>query len=182
MMTRSRSTKLARLKIFIALPAVLTILFFFSDGPLTFLAGRNPVSARSVQLERQNTDNYFAGDTLYKDSLYRLVEKMPYFPGGSDKLVKFLVSKLKYPEAAKANGIEGKVFVRFVVKKDGTITGVSLLRGIGGGCDEEATRVVKLMPKWIPGEKKGEKVDVEFVLPIQFKLGPKVEPKQEKKN
>ncbi len=76
---------------------------------------------------------------------------MPAYPGGDDARIAFLVQNIKYPEQAKKNGIQGKVFVTFVIETDGSITNVKVLRGIGGGCDEEAARVIKLMPKWNPG-------------------------------
>ena len=71
---------------------------------------------------------------------------------------------------AKLTKTQGRVFVYFVVKSDGTVDNISLIKGIGNGCDEEALRVIKLMPKWIPGENKGKKVNVAFYLPIKFKL------------
>ena len=202
MMTRSRSTKWTRLKIFFALPAVLSILFFFSTGSLNLLSGQNPAGDKAAPQVQQNKNDHSpdivnkdknqgenekaafkqVSKKMDKDSVFSVVEKMPYYPGGTDKLIRFIVSNIKYPADAKAKGIEGKVFVKFIVKKDGTISNVSIIRGIGSSCDEEAIRVVKLMPKWIPGEQKGEKVDVEFNLPIKFKLAPKKEKTQEKKN
>jgi protein TonB len=77
---------------------------------------------------------------------------------------------MKYPEEAKELGVQGKVFVTFVVEIDGSISNVRVLRGIGSGCDDEAVRVVKSMPKWIPGKQRGVPVRVQFNLPINFKL------------
>jgi protein TonB len=77
---------------------------------------------------------------------------------------------MKYPEEAKELGVQGKVFVTFVVEVDGSITDVKVLRGIGSGCDDEAVRVVKSMPKWVPGKQRGVPVRVQFNLPINFKL------------
>ena len=77
---------------------------------------------------------------------------------------------MKYPEEAKEIGIQGKVYVTFVVEVDGSITDVKVLRGIGSGCDDEAVRVVKSMPKWVPGKQRGVPVRVQFNLPINFKL------------
>ena len=84
--------------------------------------------------------------------------------------MKYLHNNMKYPLQAKELGIQGKVFLSFVVEKDGSVTDVSLLRGIGGGCDEEAIRVVKNMPKWIPGKQRNIPVRVRFNLPVNFRL------------
>jgi protein TonB len=96
----------------------------------------------------------------------RYVEQMPQF----DELNEYLSRHLRYPEAAKDNNIQGKVSVEFVVNEDGSITNARVLRGIGGGCDQEALRVVNAMPKWKPGKQNGKAVKVYFVLPIVFVL------------
>lgn len=101
---------------------------------------------------------------------YTIVEQMPEFPGGDDSLEAFLVREIKYPPNARNMSVTGTVYVGFVVMKSGEISDVKVLRGIGSGCDEEAVRVVKLMPKWKPGEQEGKKVDVKYNLPIKFKL------------
>ena len=105
-----------------------------------------------------------------KEEPYKYVEQMPTFPGGEDKLMEFLGNNLKYPSMARETNIQGKVFVTFVVNEDGKISDVKVLRGIGGGCDEEARRVVMAMPSWKPGKQNGRSVPVQFNLPIQFKL------------
>ena len=97
-------------------------------------------------------------------------ETMPSFRGGEQKLFEFLGNNLVYPKEAKEAGIEGKVFVEFYVEKDGTVTNVKVLKGIGYGCDEEALRVIGLMPKWIPGSQRGKAVRVRYTLPVNFKL------------
>ena len=98
---------------------------------------------------------------------------MPEFPGGRDAMIKFLSENIKYPEEARKQGISGRVYVTFVVEADGEITDIKLLRGIGGGCDEEAMRVVSIMPKWEPGYQRGVPVRVQFNLPIKYSLGKK---------
>lgn len=114
------------------------------------------------------------------DSLKK-VEKMPEFPGGEQALMDFIGTNIKYPQNAIDRRIEGRVFVQFIVEPDGSVTNIKVARGIGGGCDEEAVRVVKMMPKWIPGEAFGEKVRVSYYLPINYKL-PKEQPKQIRNN
>jgi len=97
-------------------------------------------------------------------------ETMPEFPGGEDSLYSFLAKNIIYPQAAKEAGIKGRVFATFVVERDGTITDIRILRGIGGGCDEEVIRVVQTMPHWIPGKQKGKTVRVQYNLPVKFTL------------
>jgi len=98
------------------------------------------------------------------------VEQMPQFPGGQTELMKFVQSNLKYPTIAAENGIEGRVIVRFVVGRDGSVSDIEVQRGLDASCDKEAVRVVKLMPKWIPGKQNGRAVPVYFTLPVLFKL------------
>ena len=108
--------------------------------------------------------------TPVNDTVYDLVEVQPEFPGGIEALYKYLAENINYPEQAKAEGVQGRVFVRFVIEADGSITNAQVLRGIGGGCDEEALRVVNAMPKWKPGMQDGKPVRVQYNLPIIFKL------------
>lgn len=98
------------------------------------------------------------------------VEENPSFMGGVKEMYKFLAQNLTYPSAAQRANIQGKVFLKFIVEKDGSITGVEIMKGIGFGCDEEAARVVKLMPKWIAGRQNGRNVRVIFTIPVFFKL------------
>lgn len=101
---------------------------------------------------------------------YTIVEVMPQFPGGEKARLKYMIGSVKYPEEAKNKGIEGVVYVSFIVEKDGMISNVKILRGIGGGCNEEALRVVKGMPKWLPGKAKGKPVRVIFNMPLKYAL------------
>lgn len=99
-----------------------------------------------------------------------IVELMPGFDGGEEAMYKWLANNMKYPQVAKENSISGNVVVTFVVEKDGSITGVQVLKDIGGGCGDEAVRVVKSMPRWKPGKQNGVPVRVQFNLPIRFTL------------
>jgi periplasmic protein TonB len=103
--------------------------------------------------------------------VFTYVEQMPRFPGDSDSLLKFLNSTVRYPDEARSKNIQGRVVVKFVVDKDGSITNPVIVRGIGGGCDEEAIRLINAMPKWTPGYHNGKAVRVYYTLPISFKLG-----------
>jgi protein TonB len=102
--------------------------------------------------------------------VFTYVEEMPTFPGGEAAMYEYISRKIVYPALARENGITGRVFMNFIVDKDGNIKDVKVLRGIGGGCDEEATRVIKAMPNWKPGKQNGRAVQVSFNVPINFTL------------
>lgn len=102
--------------------------------------------------------------------IFTVVENDPEFPGGMEALYKYLAQNIKYPQLARDNNITGKVYVTFVVERDGSIANPRVLRDIGGGCGAEAIRVVKSMPKWTPGKQRGKAVRVQFILPVNFQL------------
>jgi TonB family protein len=111
-----------------------------------------------------------AQDAPKDDKVFTFVERKPEFPGGETALMEYLGNNIKYPEDARQAGVEGKVFLTFVVGKAGEIIDVKVLRGIGYGCDEESARVIKGMPKWESGRQNGQPVKVQYTLPIIFKL------------
>ena len=111
-----------------------------------------------------------AVESAEKDKVFISVEQNPEFAGGMNALLKFLQKNLRYPTPAVNANVGGKVYMQFVVGQDGNISKVDVLKGIGFGCDEEAQRVVKLMPKWSPGRQSGRAVAVKFTLPISFQL------------
>lgn len=104
------------------------------------------------------------------EKVFTVVEQQPEFPGGTSEMYKYLSKNIKYPSAASRANVSGKVFMSFVVNVDGSIQDVSVLKGLGFGCDEEAMRVVKAMPKWKPGKQSGRAVRVKYNLPINFQL------------
>ncbi|SOD88658.1 TonB family protein [Spirosoma fluviale] len=112
------------------------------------------------------------------DEIFTVVEKVPEFPGGIRALYQYLARNLRYPTEARQNKIQGRVYVKFIVDKTGDIRELRVLKGIGGGCDEEAIRVVSQMPNWIPGKQQGKAVSVMYNLPIQFSLEKKTEDKR----
>ncbi len=129
--------------------------------------GKKDVSANAVGTQKPDSTKTF-----------QIVEEQPQFPGGMNELMKFLSKNIKYPEEARKNNIGGKAFVTFVVKADGSIDNVEILKSSGNeSLDTEAMRVVKSMPEWIPGKQKGEAVNTKFTLPIMFKLSPGAEAK-----
>ncbi len=104
------------------------------------------------------------------DLVYTIVEIMPEYEGGDDARNRFLAENIVYPQKALDHGIQGTVYVSFIIEADGAISNVKLLKGIGGGCDEESIRVVKLLAKWKPGMQAGKNVRVLFNMPIYYKL------------
>ena len=105
-----------------------------------------------------------------RPGVYIVVEQMPEFPGGDKEFHQFIADNVKYPAEAKEKGIRGIVYVNFIVEPDGSISDIRVLRGIGGGCDEEAVRVVEYMPKFKPGIQNGEAVRVSYTVPVIFRL------------
>ena len=95
---------------------------------------------------------------------------MPQYPGGEAAMMEFVAKNVVYPKEAQDKGISGRVFVSFIVEKDGSVSNVELKRGIGGGCDEEAVRVISAMPKWKPGKQNGQVVRVKYTVPLSFSL------------
>ncbi len=127
------------------------------------IAAAPPTEVKSVEktiVELPEEDN----------TAFITVEVQPSFMGGNSEMYKFLGKNLKYPTAAQRANIQGKVFLSFIVEKDGSITDIETMKGIGFGCDEEAMRVVKLMPKWIAGKQNGRNVRVKFTIPVFFRL------------
>ena len=102
--------------------------------------------------------------------IFSVVEESPSYPGGDDARMKYLKDNLKYPQLARESGIDGTVYIEFIVERDGSISKPVIKRDIGGGCGDEALRVVKSMPKWAPGKQRGKPVRTQFVLPIKFIL------------
>lgn len=102
--------------------------------------------------------------------IFTIVEDMPEFPGGNEALLKFLADNIRYPESAKADKVEGRVVLSFVIDKDGSVINIKVIRSINAAIDAEAIRVVKSMPKWTPGKQRGKPVRVNYTLPIVFAL------------
>ena len=148
MMNRQK-TRFGAWKLAAVLPVAALLLMF----------GCKPAAEKAAVAEPETTDQ-----------ICDMPEVSPEFAGGMDALYQYLAENIQYPKQAKTDGVQGRVMVRFVVEKDGSITDAEVLRGIGGGCDEEALRVVNAMPNWTPGMQNGEAVRTKFTLPIVFKL------------
>ena len=130
----------------------------------------------SIQLQAQEIVDSTKMEVKIEDStkkeeeIFAFVEIMPEFPSGEAALLRFLQMNIRYPAEAATKNIQGTVMVEFVVEKDGSISQPRVVKGIGGGCNEESLRVIRLMPKWKPAKQKGKNVRVYYTVPITFRL------------
>lgn len=158
------------------------LIFSFNDNPetgeseqtVTVMAPDGtvrPVSQEELDAMKVSDENLEEVDVkISGDEVFMIVEEMPEFPGGEEALVKFIAESTKYPEEAKNKGIQGKVFVQFVVNKEGNVEDVKLAKSIDPLLDEAAMNIVKSMPQWKPGRQRGKNVNVSFTIPINFQL------------
>ena len=117
-----------------------------------------------------NTNDLGSLDSEEENDVFTIAEEMPEYPGGEPARVKFLQDNVNYPPSAQKRGIQGTVYITFIVDEKGDVIKAKVLRGVGGGLDEEALRVVKKMPRWKPGKQAGKNVKVRFNMPIRFTL------------
>ena len=113
---------------------------------------------------------HFVWDNELIDSVSTYTEVMPSFPGGDDGFYRFISGEIRYPLLAKSAGVEGKVYIQFVITRYGDVALAKVVKGIGYGCDDEALRVVNLMPRWNPGKQNGKPVNVRISVPIVYYL------------
>ena len=140
------------------------------------LAWKNPgtetvegnINGRDIVEEIIESDN--SDDAVVKEEIFTWAEEMPQFPGGSSELLKFFAQNIIYPEIAKRAEVEGKINLSFIVDKNGSISDIQIVKGIGAGCDEEAVRILKMMPRWSPGKQNGKPVLTRINIPVVFKL------------
>ena len=141
---------------------------------LLLMAGCQPANGETVEqeeipFEATNVDESAPLDAN-TDEVFKVVEVDPEFPGGEEALYKYLAENIKYPEKAKNNKVEGRVYITFVIEKDGTVSDAKVLRSVNEELDAEALRVINAMPKWKPGTQRGVPVRVQYNIPITFKL------------
>jgi len=166
MITQSKKTKGVVIKALLTLPLFALLLFANCKSN----ENNTPKEEKIAATETENASSAVATTSQGEDEVYMSVEKNPEFPGGVNAMMDYLRGNLKYPESAKKNKQEGRVFIGFIVEKDGSVSNVKVLRGVCEELDSEAVRVVKSMPTWIAGRDKGEPVRVQYTLPIVFKL------------
>jgi len=169
MMSKEKSKRAAMLKMVFIIPVaiVFTLIFTITFAENIIAQSDSHETAQIAQVQKVEKSTL---PSAQDDPIFAVVEKMPEFPGGKDAFTKYLVNNIKYPENARKNGIHGRVFVTFVVEKNGKITGIRVIRGVDEELDKEAVRVVSEMPKWKPGIQKGNPVRVQFNVPIVYRL------------
>lgn len=158
-MMNKKKSRFGAWKLLAALPIAALMMMFGCKPAKAQVYDNKTVTATEKSIVQQ-------GD----NSIEEEPDTYPEFFGGVESLYSFIAANIRYPKKAKENGIQGTVYVRFVVKADGSISDVNVLRGIGAGCDEEAVRVVKAMPRWKPGTKNGKPINTQYTIPITFKL------------
>lgn len=109
-------------------------------------------------------------EVALEEKVYEVVEEMPSFPGGQGAMFEFIANNIQYPIVAEENGVQGRVLVSFVIKKDGSLSNVRVVKSVDPALDKEAVRLIKSMPKWSPGKEKGRFVNVKFTVPVTFRL------------
>ena len=179
MMTKTKSKQHAIRRLLMAMPVSLAIAFLlsisFSNLALAQTEDEVPPpppkeSEKAMKEKQAQTQEVSVIKTKDEEMIYVEVEKPPQYKGGQKALVQFLVDNIKYPEKARDEGISGTVYVDYIITETGKVTNVKVKRGIGGGCDEEAVRVISIMPDWQPGYAHGKAVKVAMTLPISFRL------------
>lgn len=174
MMTKKRSTKMSGLKLLFALPVILIVFGLFScktepKEPLEFIDEKDNTETVAKQVPESKTTDTL--QEIQEDDVLFVVEEMPTFQGGDiDVFRNWVMKNIKYPETAVQNGIQGQVFVMFVVNKEGTVQNVVITRGVDPVLDNEAKRVVESSPRWVPGKHNGEIVPVKFSITVNFRL------------
>ena len=129
-----------------------------------------PARANAQDKKEKGKTTQTQKDTTTDDKVYDVCEQMPIFEGGDAALLKYLRENLKYPDKTKDRGVQGRLVIGFIVEKDGSLTDVKVLRPVDIDLDAEALRVIKGMPKWIPGRQNGKRVRVRYLLPIHICL------------
>jgi TonB family protein len=165
MMSKNQKNRFQYFKAMVVLPVSMIMVLFFSISVVPDLIAQETTKPENKQKESTKVDQ-----SSQNDDVYVVVEDMPQYPGGEEARIKFMIENIKYPEEARKKGVEGTVYVTFVVEKDGAISNIKILRGIGSGCDEEAMRVIALMPSWKPGIQRDKPVRTQFNMPIKFSL------------
>ena len=125
---------------------------------------------KKVEPNSSGSDNAISKSIKKQMEVNKTNETTPSFNGGENAIIEFFNKNINYPKEAIEEGIQGTVFVSFIVDETGKVTNVKVLRGIGGGCDEEAVRVVNMFPNWNPGKKNGEFISSEMIIPVKFNL------------
>ena len=166
-MISSHTRKTPWYRYVMVVPVFTSLFFVFSCQEENEVARLDDLSQQYKEAETDAERNTLPD----ADETFMVVEEQPMPEDGMEAFYKYIAQNLKYPTEARQKGIEGKVFIQFVVDKDGSLTEVKAIKGIGAGCDQEAVRVIEGAPAWNPGQQRGKVVKVRMVLPITFRLG-----------
>jgi TonB family protein len=183
MMKKKRSTRFARMMSLMAMPVLVGVALFASGN---FVNANNDESGKkSIQeivvvakkgnaVPQKAVGNYepvvVKEESKVEGPVFKIVENMPKFPGGDKELMQFLRTNVKYPAKAHEKGIQGRVYVEFIVTKSGKVENAKISKGVHPLLDNEALRTINAMPNWEPGKQKGKAVNVSYRLPINFVL------------
>ncbi|MCF6241975.1 MAG: M56 family metallopeptidase [Bacteroidales bacterium] len=165
MMKKIKSSKITQFRVLVALPVIIAMLAFVScSKELLDVQNKKSMEVKQFETKSEEKNNDTDGKVFF------IAEKMPEFPGGELGLRKYIAMNVKYPHEARKHGLQGKVYVRFVVTKTGNVDNVTIARGVDSILNEEALRVVSTLPKWEPAMQKGVPVSVYYTIPINFAL------------
>jgi TonB family protein len=154
-----------------AIQSLKTLLAKNPDIELTAMSGNDlKITPKSKDVDEVVVVAYEKENTIKEEQVFVIVEDMPEFPGGEMALRKFIAAEVKYPAVAQEKGIQGKVYVSFVVEADGSVGRLKIARGVDPSLDQEALRIVSALPRWIPGKQGGKSVAVSYTVPISFVL------------
>ncbi|MGD9992241.1 MAG: TonB family protein [Salinivirgaceae bacterium] len=189
MLTKIKSSKWAKIRMLVVLPVLVGLLLMFACKQLDQEVIESPIlvnKEKSAFMDGNDSTNTVFDATQgtiqrvedaegkkVDEKIYFMVDKMPVFPGEEEELRKFIASNIKYPVEAAKSGIQGRVFVMFIVNSEGNVEDAKVVRGVHPLIDEEALRVINMLPKWTPGEHEGKNVSVQFTVPINFALSDK---------
>ena len=170
MKNKQKTNRFAGYKYLLFVPLAFALMFMNSCKRKPKVQKQEMEGTRVVVKAESPEDTAQFKNAESTEKTYVVVEQMPAFPGGDAALMKYLSENIKYPEAAEKAGEQGRVVVNFIVEKDGAISNVNVVRSVTPTLDAEAVRVIKAMPKWVPGKQDGQSVRVKYNVPVSFRL------------
>ena len=170
MKNKQKTNRFAGYKYLLFVPLAFALMFMNSCKRKPKVQKQEMEGTRVVVKAESPEDTAQFKNAESTEKTYVVVEQMPAFPGGDAALMKYLSENIKYPEAAEKAGEQGRVVVNFIVEKDGAISNVNVVRSVTPTLDAEAVRVIKAMPKWVPGKQDGQFVRVKYNVPVSFRL------------
>jgi len=170
MKNKQKTNRFAGYKYLLFLPLAFALVFMNSCKRKPKVQKQELEGTRVVVKAESAEDTAQIKNVESTEKTFEVVEQMPAFPGGDAALMKYLSENIKYPKAAEKAGEQGRVVVNFIVEKDGAISNVNVVRSVTPTLDAEAVRVIKAMPKWVPGKQDGQFVRVKYNVPVSFRL------------